>query len=230
MASPREGNVVKGRGRGRGLIGASQLKTPGSDLLAEKSVKDLILQLKQNELQKAISFLTRPALSKADAQNCLNEAVFEICERVLRDVEFVELAVELLLKLWVITEGAEAASIRKPLISRLQELYKAKDNLLEGELRNYSTLLCDLFCVLKIGGKPIRALTGPVYKCLQDLVERSKMKELLTFIRDAAIKETQKLRKCIFLEVIELKAQNWTLPQEIRAFYSDIMAEIMASD
>eukprot|EP00794_Sanderia_malayensis_P010473 gene10473-11570_t len=30
----------------------------------------------------------------------------------------------------------------------------------------------NLFSVMNIGGKPIKALTGPIYNCLRDLVER----------------------------------------------------------
>ncbi len=55
-----------------------------------------------------------------------------------------------------------------------------------------------------------------------------KMSDLMEKIRNAAVTETKnKVRQCIFLEVIELYAGSWQMEKDVKIFYSDSLAEQM---
>ncbi len=54
------------------------------------------------------------------------------------------------------------------------------------------------------------------------------MSDLMEKIRNAAVMETKnKVRQCIFLEVIELYAGSWQMEKDVKIFYSDSLAEQM---
>ncbi len=169
--------VGRGRGRGRAII-SSQLQRPGGEPAAQKSTKDHIKDLNPKTLESTIEYLTRRTVS----QEVLNEATTELCTRVLNDVDFVKLAVELIDKLWNSNEP-DNVSIRKPLLSKLQEFYKTRDNLLEGELQAYATLLAELFSILRLSDQPLKAFVAPVYNILKDLIDREDKDQnnILTF-------------------------------------------------
>lgn len=174
----------RGRGRGRGMLSvrAGVAPKPGPQESKEKTVKEMVKQLQMNNIQATVDFLTRPRTQEGQLQEILDETVDVVCNSVIDNIEFSEVGTELLRHLWDI-DLPGGISIRKPLLTRIQALFKARDNLTDSEFLGYSSLLCDLFGCLTINSLPLNALVGPVYAILQDLLCKrgSSQDNMLTF-------------------------------------------------
>ena len=177
-----QGPPVKGRGRGRGIVAPRVGVAPGLQEPKEKSVKDLVKELQPSNLKSTVEFLTVRPMTNERHQDLLDKAVEEVCDRMLENTEFVDIGAELLKYLWD-AKLPDSVSIRKPLLTRIQTIYRARNNLTETEFQNYAALLCELFGCLTIGDQPLAALTGPVYALLHELlVDRGKYQNnILTF-------------------------------------------------
>ena len=56
------------------------------------------------------------------------------------------------------------------------------------------------------------------------------MTELLEKVRDMAIAdEKSKVHLCVFLEIIELHACGWKLPDDVQRYYEDALGEVMST-
>ncbi|KAK3728634.1 hypothetical protein QZH41_011715 [Actinostola sp. cb2023] len=148
---------------------------------------------------------------------------------------------------------------RSFLLKRVQEHYKNRENLKKNSASEWTGLLClicEIFKVLRIRGSPLKPLTGPIYEMFGELLlnqddceqiecfhrqfrnvgkmlldfDKVKMEELACKIRDSILSEKSNAEtRCLLTELLELQASSWSLNPEVERFYSDAMADILAS-
>ena len=170
-----------GRGRGRGIISPKPTQAKGPQESSEKDVKQLVKELQASNIKTTAEFLTRPSVPNEQCQELLNETIEEVCDKVLKNVEFVEVGSSLLKYLWD-TDYRENVSVRKPLLSRVQAIYRARNNLTNTEFQGFATLFCELLSSLTINNEPLVALNRPVYEILHELIDRANSEDsILTF-------------------------------------------------
>ena len=171
-------------GRGRGRRTKSSLDDVAQDTHKneEENIKKIVKQLQPSSINHIIELLSRPNVPNERCQELLNETIEEVCSNVLENVEFVEVAAKLLKCLWD-TDLPSSASVRKPLLSRIQTIYRTRDKLTNTEFEGYATLFCELFSCLTINDDPLAALSKPLFVILQELLcERGNSESnILTF-------------------------------------------------
>ncbi|XP_019643219.1 PREDICTED: CBP80/20-dependent translation initiation factor-like [Branchiostoma belcheri] len=153
----------------------------------------------------------------------------------------------------------DGVKLRSEVLTRLQEDYKKKESLHASDQAVYLgfvTLLCQLFGVLHINGEPMKALVGPVYDTLMELLstkcasddevlcctmqlehigqtleqcDPSRMSSLMKKVRDCALgKDTSPFARCLIMEVVERHANGWEpLPQDASDYYSCTLDKLM---
>ena len=156
------------RGRGRGIVSQRGKLVQGTREPQEQTVKQLLKQLQPSNIRNTVDCLTRPSVPHK-CQEQLNEAIEIVCSNVLENIEFVEIGAKLLKSLWD-SDLPDDVSSRKPLMSKIQKIYQARNNLTDTEFQNYATLLCELWSCLYIHDEPIIALNTPVYAILQEFL------------------------------------------------------------
>ena len=174
--------LVVGRGRGRGSASTKDDVAQEPHKNDAEDIKRMVKQLQPNGIKLIMEFLSRPSLPNERCQELLNQTIEEVCSNVLENVEFIEVGAKLLQCLWN-TDLPSSASIRKPLLSRIQTIYRSREKLTNTEFQGYATLFCELFSCLTINGEPLSALCNPLYAILQELLcERgSSESNTLTF-------------------------------------------------
>ncbi|CAH1271220.1 CTIF [Branchiostoma lanceolatum] len=158
------------------------------------------------------------------------------------------------------THEVDGVKLRSEVLTRLQEDFKKKESLHASDgavFLGFVTLLCELFGVLHINGEPMKALVGPVYDTLMELLsskcvsndevlcctmqlehigqtlernDPSRMSTLMGKVRDCALgKNTSPFARCLIMEIVERHANGWEpLPQDVSEYYSSTLEKLMS--
>ncbi|XP_066293987.1 CBP80/20-dependent translation initiation factor-like [Branchiostoma lanceolatum] len=158
------------------------------------------------------------------------------------------------------THEVDGVKLRSEVLTRLQEDFKKKESLHASDgavFLGFVTLLCELFGVLHINGEPMKALVGPVYDTLMELLsskcvsndevlcctmqlehigqtlernDSSRMSTLMGKVRDCALgKNTTPFSRCLIMEIVERHANGWEpLPQDVSEYYSSTLEKLMS--
>ncbi|XP_035685010.1 CBP80/20-dependent translation initiation factor-like [Branchiostoma floridae] len=188
----------------------------------------------------------------------LKELVRTTYNKSLQDQNFARVGARLCGEM--ATHEVDGVKLRSEVLTRLQEDYKKKESLHTSDqavFLGFVTLLCELFGVLHINGEPMKALVGPVYDTLMELLstkcvsddevlcctmqlehigqtleqsDPSRMSALMGKVRDCALgKETSPFARCLIMEVVERHANNWEpLPQDVSDYYSSTLEKLLS--
>lgn len=204
----------------------------------------------ESEIMKEIL----PEIEALNNQSVVKDFICALSDKALCSAEFAVIAGKIAHKLW--DNETMHSFVRNPLLTRTQDLYNKREVLRkEGKYHGLCVFLCTLFKLLRIKNNPLKPVGGAVVQIIKGLIEESdspskedvtyfyqelesvgaiigdlfpeKLEEIINLARQMVVSSAiMPSVRCKLVQVIELHAAKWSMNDELRKMYGDLIQEL----
>ncbi|XP_051785747.1 CBP80/20-dependent translation initiation factor isoform X2 [Erpetoichthys calabaricus] len=218
------------------------VETPNPQKSRMDKLIEILNSMRNNssEVDAKLSTFMEEAQNSTNSEEMLSEIVRTIYQKAVSDRSFASTAAKLCDKMALFM--VEGTKFRSLLLNMLQNDFTKRDELQQSDVEHwlgFITFLCEVFGTMRSSsGEPFRVLVCPIYACLRELLESTKVKEdavlccsmelqstgklleeqlpemmseLLAAARDKMLCPSESpLTRSLLMEVIELHARHWS--------------------